>query len=106
MTTVWPPSRDRLAQQVEHLGGDVGVQRAGRLVGERDGGLGDQRPRDRDALALAAGELERPVAQPRAEPDALEDLLHARRAPARRPASRSGSSTFWATVSVGIRLKL
>ena len=33
------------------------VEVAGRLVGEHDGGLADQRSGDRDALALPAGEL-------------------------------------------------
>jgi hypothetical protein len=35
------------------------VQRAGGLVGEQQAALADDRPRDRDALALAARELVR-----------------------------------------------
>ena len=55
-----PEVLDRVAEQLEDLGARRRVEVAGRLVGEHDVGLGDERPRDRDALLLAAGEL-RPV---------------------------------------------
>src|ERR687883_1530576 len=47
---------DGAAQQVEDLAGGLGVEVAGRLVGEDDGGLARQRTGDGDALLLAARE--------------------------------------------------
>src|SRR3712207_8863865 len=44
-----------------HLGARAGVEVAGRLVGEHDGRLGDERAGDGDALLLAARHLGRPV---------------------------------------------
>ena len=56
-----------LAQQLQDRAGRRGIERAGRLVAEQVFRLGRQRPRDRDALLLAAGELGgiglRPVGQ-------------------------------------------
>ena len=52
--------------------GRARVEVAGRLVGEEERRLGDQRARDRDALLLAAGELARLVVETIAEADALE----------------------------------
>ena len=63
------------------------VEVAGRLVGEHDRGPRDERAGDRDALALAAGELRRVVAEPVAEADPLEHLAGPARA-ARRPPRR------------------
>ena len=40
-----------------HLHAQLGVEIRQRLVEQKDGGLAHQRPADRDALALAAGEL-------------------------------------------------
>ena len=56
MTTVWPQVVDAGPQQGQHLARGRGVEGAGRLVGEDDRGVGDQRPGDRDPLLLAAGE--------------------------------------------------
>ena len=50
-----------LLQQRHHLDAGRRVERAGRLVGEDQLGIVDQRPRDGDALLLAAGELRRVV---------------------------------------------
>ena len=47
----------RVPQQVEDLGAGRVVEVAGRLVGQQDGGLGGKRPRQRNALLLAGGEL-------------------------------------------------
>ena len=59
-------------QKVDHLPARSGVEVAGRLVGENDQrALGD-RARDRDPLALAAGQHRRAVRQPMPETDALE----------------------------------
>ena len=98
MTTVWPQLVDAAAQQGQHLVRGGGVEGAGRLVGEHDRGLGDQRAGDGDALLLAAGELRRAGARPgrRARPGP------AARGPGRRsgrpPASRSGRPTFCSAV--------
>src|SRR6478736_3336840 len=48
---------DRLAQQLHDVGAGLGVEVAGRLVGEDDGRFADQGAGDGDALLLAAGEL-------------------------------------------------
>ena len=47
----------RVDQELDDPVGTAFVQRAGRLVREDHRRLLDQRARDRDALALAAGEL-------------------------------------------------
>src|SRR5699024_3451983 len=46
-----------VGEQVQHLGPDGDVQSAGGLVGDDDLGLQGEGAGDRDALALAAGEL-------------------------------------------------
>ena len=65
----------RAAQQLEDLLPRRRVEVAGRLVGEDDRRLRDERARDRDALLLAAGELGRPVLAPVGEADALQQVL-------------------------------
>ena len=50
------------------------IEVAGRLVGQQHLGLGDQRPGDRGALHLAAGQLARLVLQPVRQADHLEQL--------------------------------
>ena len=77
MTTSVVPALVELAQQRDDRGAGLRVQRAGRLVGEDDRGLGDERARDRRALPLAAGELGRVVVEAMAEADALERLARA-----------------------------
>ena len=105
MTTVWPCVVHGLAQQCQHVAGGHGVQGAGRLVGEHHLAVGDQRPGDRDALLLAAGELAGPVARSARQPDRARAPRAPRARRARRPASRSGRLMFWRTVSDDIRLK-
>jgi hypothetical protein len=51
----------QLAEQRQDLDGALRVEVAGRLVGDDEIGIGDDRARDRDALLLAAGELLRPM---------------------------------------------
>ena len=65
---------DAVAQQGEHVAGGRGVEGAGRLVGEHDGGVGDQRPGDRDPLLLAAGQRAREVPAAVAEADPVEQV--------------------------------
>ena len=69
--------RVELAQQLDDRRAGLRVQRAGRLVGEDDRGLADERAGDRRALALAAGELGRVVVEAVAEADAVERLARA-----------------------------
>ncbi len=52
-------------QPAEHLGLDGGVQGRGRLVGDDQLGLVDERKRDHDALPHASGELVRVLPRPR-----------------------------------------
>ena len=104
-TTVCPKLVDRLPQQVEHARSRLRVEVAGRLVGEDDGWARDQRPRDRDPLLLAAGELGGPVGRPVGR--GRRSSSSGRASPDRRraPAIRSGSSTFSAASRTGTRLK-
>ena len=76
MTTVWLQVVDAGPQQGQHLVRGRGVEGAGRLVGQDDRGVGDQRPGDRDALLLAAGELRGQPPAPVAEPDLLEQRAY------------------------------
>src|SRR3546814_3397736 len=52
-----PPLLLQALQQVQHLRLHRNVERRGGFVQQQDARLQDQRPRDGDALALAAGEL-------------------------------------------------
>ena len=66
-----------------------GVEVAGRLVGEQDGRVGDDRARDRDALLLPARELARRVRCSRPASPTLRERAQARarrRSAATRPA--------------------
>ena len=58
-----------LQQQVEHLRRRGAVEAAGRLVGQQQVRLHDQRPAQRGALPLAARQLARLVPQAAGEPD-------------------------------------
>ena len=88
-------------EEREHVRARLRVEVAGGLVREQDRGLGDERPRDRDPLLLAAGELGRLVVHPVAEAEPLERLAGARvalgraarpRRAAASPRSRAPSS--------------
>ena len=50
------PSRGELADDLEHLGDELGVERARDLVEQHEARLHRERAHDRDALLLAAGE--------------------------------------------------
>ena len=67
---------------VEHLVDHLGVERAGRLVEEHQLRLHRERPGDRDALLLAAGELRRHLRRLVGDADAVEQL---HRRASRRP---------------------
>ncbi len=55
------PILGQLAQKLDHLVAALGIERAGRLVGEQYLAAIHQRTRNRDALLLAAGKLIGPV---------------------------------------------
>ena len=59
---------------LEHLAGQLGVERGGRLIKAQDLGLHRQRARDRHALLLPAGELAGVVPDLLPEPHALDQL--------------------------------
>src|SRR4051812_4163718 len=59
-------------EDVEHLRRGVRVEVAGRLVGEDDRRVGDDRAGDRDPLLLAAGELGRLVVHPLGHADHVQ----------------------------------
>ena len=95
-----------VGEEVEHGRLDRDVERRGRLVGDEQVGVAGQGPGDRDALALAAGQLVRvPVGVLGAQPDLAQQLARpapVRRAPrARCGAAASGSATIRPTVIRG-----
>ena len=59
-------------QKVGDLAACLGIEIAGRLVGDQQGGRGGERPGDRHALLFAAGKLAGIVVQPFAEADRLQ----------------------------------
>jgi hypothetical protein len=63
---------DRLAQHAQDLVARLGVEVAGRLVGEHHRRLRDQRARHRHALLLAAGQLGRAVGEPIRETNGVD----------------------------------
>ena len=64
-------------QQVDDGATGLGVQVAGGLVGEQKRWPGDEGPRERDPLLLAAGQLARIVLKPLAKAHPLQDLSRA-----------------------------
>src|SRR5580692_3317569 len=61
-----------IRKQRENFPAALAVETSGRLIGENHSRLVDERPRDRDPLALATGELVGRVVQALGKPDALE----------------------------------
>ena len=55
------PAQVRIVENLEHLLREVGIEIAGRLVGDQHERIVDQRTGDRDALLLATGKLQRVV---------------------------------------------
>ena len=62
--------------QRENLVGALGVEVAGRLVGDDQFRVGDDRPGDADALLLPAGELPRPVVHAVRQADQVQRRFH------------------------------
>ena len=100
-TTVTPSSwamARRSEQQVRAL---LGLEVAGRLVGQQDGRAADQRAGERGALALGGGQLRRAARRAaRARPTRSSRASTASGSCGRRAIS-SGSATFSRTVMVG-----
>jgi len=95
------------AEEEQDLLAGGGVEIAGGLVGEEDGGLVYESAGQSAALLLAAGEFAGSMVMAGAEADAVEGLRYAM-ACARRDRFRrggAGSSTFSASVIRGRRLK-
>ena len=74
MMIVRPSWRFKSRSRRDDLAAGLGVEVAGRLVGEQDARPVDEGAGDGGALHLAAGQLARPVVQPAAEADAVEQL--------------------------------
>ena len=97
------PFRGELAHRVEDLFDELGVERGGDLVEEHHVRFHRQRPGDRDALLLAAGEPFRVLVDFVAEADPFEQgaRLSRRprpcscRAPCAAPGSRSRARVLW-----------
>ena len=92
-TPVW---LDQLQQLVEDVRGRLGIEVAGRLVGQQQPRRVGERARDRRALLLAARQLRRTVIEPLAEPHHARAAAVARFAAARllEPAIICGMTTF------------
>ena len=71
-------ARLELADRVEHLAHELGVERARDLVEQERPRVGGQRAGDGDALLLAAGEVVRVVALAALQPEAGEQLARPR----------------------------
>ena len=102
-TNVMPTLLLDLLELDLHLLAELAVERAERLVEQEDAGPVDERTRERDPLALAAGELARLAVPEAVEPHDVERLVDALPR-VRRLATfltRSPYSTFCATVMCG-----
>ena len=97
----------RGAQQAHDRLAVHGVERTRRFVGEQQPALADDRPRDRDPLALAARQLVGVAVGVVGDVELLHRLECRRRVrPSREtPSSSSGRVTFSSAVSPGSRLK-
>ena len=76
--TIVRPSAVQPGEDVEHLLRRGAVEVPGRLVGQHDRRVRDDRPRDRGALLLAARELRRRMQRAVGEPDRRDRLERAR----------------------------
>lgn len=95
----------QLLQHPQHFAAGVRIQRAGGLVGQDDRRVAHQRPRDGNALLLAAGELIGLVPDLVAQAHLLQHGAGAAVAlGAGMPAYTSGTSTFSSRFSRGSRL--
>ena len=77
-TIIVMPSLRELAHDDQDLADELGIERRGDLVEEHDVRLHHQRPRDRDALLLAARELVRMLLRLLLQPHLRQQLVGAR----------------------------
>src|SRR5271165_344411 len=70
-----PGARAKVGQRRHDLPGRVGIEVAGRLVGNDDARAVGERPGDGDALLLAAGQSRWKVTQALSQPDLVQELL-------------------------------
>ncbi len=96
---------DRAAQQPQDLGRGLGVEVAGRLVGEDDRRARGERARHGDALLLAAGELARAGASSRSRGRRCRSAGRPRRVRRRGPRSTAAARCSPRASSTGSRLK-
>ena len=66
------PGLVQILEEVDDLDRGLRIEVAGGFVGQQDTGVVDERPGDRDALALPARELVGSMGHPVAEPDERE----------------------------------
>ena len=85
------PVTGQIAHHDQHLADELRIERGGDLVEEHHVRLHHQRPRDRDPLLLAAGELVRMLAGLLRQPDLLEQLRARASAVARGRCAGSGA---------------
>jgi hypothetical protein len=101
------PFGRHLANGGKHLADKFGIERRSRLVEQHDARLDRERPGNRHALLLAAGQLPRILFGEGVEPDLVQGLNPAASAPARPIffTTRSASVTLPSAVMCGHRLK-
>src|SRR5438034_2126872 len=80
-------------EDLEDAGGRFGVEIGGRLVGDQERGPVHHRARDREALLLATGELDRVRALAPKQPDLVERRAHAPRRLDRKSTRLNSSHT-------------
>ena len=83
---------DQRGEGPEHVVGGLGVEIAGRLVGEQDARAVGDRAGDGDALLLAARELRRAMGLARGEAEIAEQLARAIAPPRRATGPRSSAA--------------
>ncbi len=84
-----------IAQQLPDALATLGVERGRGLVGEKDSGIARERPRDRDALSLAAAQFMGKGLGAMGDAHALQELEAAALARrAARPRSSKATATF------------
>ena len=101
------PAGGELADHLEHLGDELGVERARHLVEQHQLGLHRERAHDRDALLLAARQPVGVLVALVGEPEAARAARRARASASARPspsAARGASVTLRSTLMCGKRL--
>ena len=100
-------ARVDLAEQIHDVERQIRIEIAGRLVGQHQLRIVDQRAGDRDALLFAARELLGPARSSDAagRPTSAPGTSCAAASSSATPSTRMTNATFWKTVKRGIRRK-